>query len=134
MIPLDKKTQKRLRSLIGKSFYCGERPARNVLGFKYVGGFTRMNYTRILMAHKIFNEHEFGEEERVQYWRSLSIYNRERSTLYTLMPRSPRKDNKDYKSGGGNSNNPNTIRYPKKVRKTAWKRFLKLFPFAKDKR
>ena len=46
---------------------------------------------------------------------------------YDSMPKPPKKDNKDYKVGSGGFNK-NTIRFPKKVRKTAWKRFFKLFP------
>jgi hypothetical protein len=41
------------------------------------------------------------------------------------------QDNKSYKNGSGTNYNPNTIRYPKKNRKTAWKRFYKLFPHLK---
>jgi len=41
-----------------------------------------------------------------------------------------RRDNKDYinYSDSIGSENRNKIRYPKKCRKTAWKRFYKLFP------
>lgn len=37
------------------------------------------------------------------------------------------RDNKTVRIGSGGSNR-NKIRYPKKCRKTAWKRFYKLFP------
>lgn len=40
------------------------------------------------------------------------------------------RDNKDVLVGGG-GDNKNKIRYPKKCRKTAWKRFYKLFPHLK---
>lgn len=46
---------------------------------------------------------------------------------YKEMPRSPKQDNKNVRVGGGGSNR-NSIRFPKAVRKTAWKRFWKLFP------
>jgi len=46
------------------------------------------------------------------------------------MPKNPRQDNKDYINGSGGSN-CGKIRKPKKCRKTAWKRFFKLFPFLK---
>jgi hypothetical protein len=38
------------------------------------------------------------------------------------------RDNKTVRVGNGRNKNPNTIRFPKKCRKTAWKRFYKLFP------
>lgn len=47
---------------------------------------------------------------------------------YNSMPDNPKQDNKTYKSGGGPNWNSKTIRYPKKCRKTAWKRFYRLFP------
>jgi hypothetical protein len=52
-------------------------------------------------------------------------------SAYDHMPKPERKDNKDVRvgSGGGSSS---SIRYPKKVRKTAWKRFHKLFPNLKN--
>ena len=40
------------------------------------------------------------------------------------------RDNKDVRVGSGGENK-NSIRYPKKCRKTAWKRFYKLFPHLK---
>ena len=39
-----------------------------------------------------------------------------------------RKDNKTYLNRGNGCSNANKVRYPKGVRKTAWKRFYKLFP------
>jgi hypothetical protein len=43
------------------------------------------------------------------------------------------RDNKDATVGSGNcGSNANTIRFPKKCRKTAWKRFYRLFPHLKN--
>ena len=51
---------------------------------------------------------------------------------YSLMPKEPKQDNKNPLSNyPTNYYNSNTIRYPKKCRKTAWKRFYKLFPVLK---
>ena len=49
------------------------------------------------------------------------------------MARPPRQDNKTYpnKQGRWGASNKNKIRYPRKKRKTAWKRFYKLFPHLK---
>lgn len=46
---------------------------------------------------------------------------------YKKRPVVQRRDNKDRRVGSRGSNR-NKIRYPRKVRKTAWKRFYKLFP------
>lgn len=55
-------------------------------------------------------------------WKNKGLYNRK--------PIQQRRDNKDVLVGSGWSN-INKIRYPKKCRKTAWKRFYKLFPHLK---
>lgn len=51
---------------------------------------------------------------------------------YRKRPVVQRKDNKD-RTVGSRGSNRNKIRYPKKVRKTAWKRFYKLFPHLNPK-
>lgn len=47
---------------------------------------------------------------------------------YDSMPPMPRQDNKTYINHGSGGSNWGWLRRPKKVRKTAWKRFYKLFP------
>lgn len=48
------------------------------------------------------------------------------------MPKPDRRDNKHtYSHGTGNGFNRNRVRYPRKCRKAAWKRFYKLFPHLK---
>jgi hypothetical protein len=49
------------------------------------------------------------------------------------MVKLPRQDNKDYINEGSRHSNTNKIRYPRKSRKTAWKRFYRLFPHLKPK-
>lgn len=49
---------------------------------------------------------------------------------YKQMPKPDRRDNK-HTHVGSSGDNRNKIRYPKKCRKTAWKRFYKLFPHLK---
>ena len=50
---------------------------------------------------------------------------------YGRMPKSPRQDNKTYINKGNGHPQRGWLRYPKKKRKTAWKRFYKLFPHLK---
>jgi hypothetical protein len=62
----------------------------------------------------------------------IELTNNERTSNY--LPEQQRcgetRDNKDRTvKQCGYASNKNKIRYPKKVRKTAWKRFYKLFPF-----
>jgi hypothetical protein len=44
------------------------------------------------------------------------------------MPANPYQDNKSYHTSTSGGSCYPTVRYPKKKRKTAWKRFYKLFP------
>jgi hypothetical protein len=50
--------------------------------------------------------------------------------LYKQMPPNPRQDNKTYINFGSglSEHHVRSIRFPKKCRKTAWKRFYRLFP------
>ena len=50
------------------------------------------------------------------------------SELMNAVEHIERKDNSTYINRGSGNSNRNKIRYPKKCRKTAWKRFYKLFP------
>lgn len=47
---------------------------------------------------------------------------------YKQMAKNPRQDNKDFINYGNHDGRAGRIRYPRKCRKTAWKRFYKLFP------
>jgi hypothetical protein len=49
------------------------------------------------------------------------------------MAKPERKDNKTYTNKGNGWGGRGMIRYPSKKRKTAWKRFYKLFPHLKPK-
>lgn len=48
---------------------------------------------------------------------------------YNISPKRERKDNKDFYNGGGGGN-VHSVRIPSKKRKTAWKRFNKLFYYS----
>lgn len=52
---------------------------------------------------------------------------------YNKIPNKVRQDNKNSINWGNGRGNANKIRYPKKCRKTAWKRFYKLFPHLNSK-
>lgn len=81
--------------------------------------------------HKIFDMLGYDEESRKDYWDNLRLERMQKDSLlfrHVVGPiRRERRDNKDRPVGSGGDNR-NKIRYPKKVRKTAWKRFYKIFP------
>ncbi len=62
----------------------------------------------------------------IRYWKDQIELDKPKYD-FPSKPIQRKQDNKDTTVGGGGSNR-NKIRYPKKCRKTAWKRFYKLFP------
>lgn len=79
---------------------------------------------------KLFIELNYTVAEANVFWsKTYSVYRNIRRTLDDKhsSPKPERKDNKYVMVGSGGSNK-NTIRYPSKKRKTAWKRFYKIFP------
>jgi hypothetical protein len=58
----------------------------------------------------------------------ISLTKNENKNSLKGSPPKESRDNKTVRVGNGRNKNPNTIRFPKKCRKTAWKRFYKLFP------
>lgn len=75
----------------------------------------------------LYEKAKVDNDSMMSHWSSNRVLHYYNNTKYKLMPKNERKDNKtyiNYGSGGGS----HSIRYPRKKRKTAWKRFYKLFP------
>lgn len=68
------------------------------------------------------------DEMIVPHWKHYFHMHRQIHYHQHEMVKEPRKDNKTYLNYGSGDGNRNKIRFPKKCRKTAWKRFYKLFP------
>ena len=83
----------------------------------------------IITIIDIFRKYDISNAEAHKFWfTTLSERNRQHR-LYKQKPNKVRQDNKtEINYGTGYNTNRSTIRYPKKCRKTAWKRFNKLFP------
>lgn len=75
---------------------------------------------------KLFQELGFSDSEAFDYWFSLNWEQRKRSAKYNQKPIPIRKDNPN--TYGDKFVGYGTRRQPRKCRKTAWKRFKKLFP------
>jgi len=76
----------------------------------------------------LFKELGYSDKRALFYWHSCYENRKARREVYLQKPIIVRKDNKDVINYGSGGCNRSKIRYPKKVRKTAWKRFYKLFP------
>lgn len=85
------------------------------------------NVAMLKELHTLFDITNFSEEEKVNFYRTYKWVRRKEHVNYDAKPIREKKDNKDFYNGRGGSNK-NKVRYPKKCRKTAWKRFAKLFP------
>lgn len=90
----------------------------------------RKNATEI---YSIFDQLGITDQNEIErFWKT--NYMKQLNLMYSYKkgPRRERKDNKNTINYGTGNSNRNTIRYPKKCRKTAWKRFYKLFPNLKE--
>jgi hypothetical protein len=76
---------------------------------------------------------DISESDWHTHWEVLRHDQVQINKEYKSMARPPRQDNKTYlnKQETWGASNKNKIRYPRKKRKTAWKRFYKLFPHLK---
>lgn len=83
----------------------------------------------------IYEEAGVEEKNWSNHWEYYRLHQKEIRDGYKSMSRPPRQDNKTYlnKSPHPFPENRNKIRYPRKVRKTAWKRFYRLFPHLLEK-
>lgn len=83
---------------------------------------------------RLFKKLNYSDEDALLYW--WDEYSEQRSIKkeYDKKPIRVRKDNKDSINYGSGRSNKNTIRFPKKVRESAWKRFYKLFPKLKKEK
>jgi len=87
----------------------------------------------LVVAKEIISMYEeAGVEEKdwAKHWEYNRLHQKEIRDGYKSMSRPARQDNKTYlnKSLHPFATNRNKIRYPRKARKTAWKRFYRLFP------
>lgn len=80
--------------------------------------------------YSISEELGMNEQETMEMWRQLKSDRFYSQRDYFLRPDKIRKDNKQtINRGSGNQGSlMDMVRFPKKSRKTAWKRFYKLFP------
>lgn len=77
--------------------------------------------------YKILKTQGLDNGDIYSLWIIIRLNHFNRNLNLKAMKRPPKQDNKDVLVGSGHGN-MNKIRYPKKCRKTAWKRFYKLFP------
>ncbi len=123
---LNKKQRRRVLFLISTVYIIYSQPLPKVEEYtEDIYGKERTEY--LIELHKLFDIANLSYEERNIYFQKYRLERRKIRTDYDAKPIRESKDNKDFYNGTGGSNK-NKVRYPKKCRKTAWKRFAKLFP------
>jgi hypothetical protein len=79
-------------------------------------------------VYNIYSLFSLSDRDIGRHW----VFKREQQAdlhySYSSMAKNPRQDNKDYINRGSGDSNAYSLRRPKLCRKTAWKRFYKLFP------
>jgi hypothetical protein len=82
----------------------------------------------IRKIHTLYQKAGATEGDYLAHWTVERSIQAVKHKEYTKTSAPERKDNKTYINKGNGGSHPSKIRYPRKVRKTAWKRFYKLFP------
>lgn len=92
----------------------------------------RMNQDKYQFLLNLSEKFDGDDSAALAYWIERGKYHKMLKESNLGSPKQEKKDNKGIKVGSG-GRNKNMIRYPKKCRKTAWKRFYKLFPMLDPK-
>jgi hypothetical protein len=79
-------------------------------------------------THTLYQKMGVNENEYMIHWMVSFKEQKELHYSYGKQSKPERKDNKDYLNKGNGTGYVRDIRKPKKARKTAWKRFYRLFP------
>lgn len=109
------------------------------LGVKTIEEIDNPSQRKTLIVPKqiisMYEEAGIEEKDWSNHWEYYRLHQKEIRDGYKIISPSPRQDNKTYlnKSPQPFADNKNKIRYPRKVRKTAWKRFYRLFPHLMEK-
>ncbi len=117
---LSRKEDRRLKFIMANEFYYSKEDVKNYLE---LGG----NFSIIKEAHDLMDKLHIIDSERESMWKAHKAKIRSYKTDYSLRPIQSRRDNKDIRVGSGYGSG-NSIRYPRKGHKNAWKKFYKLFP------
>lgn len=123
---MNNKDKKRLKKLHHLMYVTPYSPAYA----QYTKKESYLKDKRYKEIHEIVLGLEMSEQEVLSKWWEFQNQRFKYRAQFRKKPVVIRKDNKDRRVGSGGSNQ-NKIRFPRKCRKTAWKRFYKLFPHLK---
>lgn len=98
---------------------------------KEYSNYIHNNY--VLEIESLRKELNLSHEELIDIWVGIRICKKENRKKYRKNGQKSRKDNSSTINYGNRLSWRNKIRFPRKKRKTAWKRFYKLFPKLENK-
>jgi len=131
---LDNESRRKFISFIRKQYPMSKDNYENVI--KYIDDKYQKQHSQKLQNIKFINDIYDKlniDNSRYLHWEYYFKYQQKIHNNTKNNSKPPRQDNKTYINYGSGGSNWPTIRYPKKCRKTAWKRFYKLFPHLKPK-
>lgn len=137
---LEKKQLRRLNHLMYKHHNCAfssytrewcEETLNNMIKNTYWSDKKRLiRIKELVEIFQLGDKLQINKDELYSKWYNITHDKTLIKKQYTLKPIKEGRDNKGVIVGSG-GHNINMVRYPKKVRKTAWKRFYRLFPHLK---
>lgn len=130
---LSNKERRKLLTLIRSNNFIPKETLKGMLthyGDRQVCDRKKLDDT--VKIHKLYEKVNISETDYNHHWNYNHLDQKSKHHEMNVIAKPPRQDNKTYINRGGGHDNYNTIRYPSKKRKTAWKRFWKLFPHLKE--
>lgn len=116
---------KRLRFLMSVEYYTSKKDLIPISAASYKPYKDQLQ--RKHEAHKLFDLIRLPEKQREKMWIEHRNQIGSYGDVYKLKPVKEGRDNKDIRVGSGYGGR-DSIRYPRKGHKSAWKKFYKLFP------
>ena len=96
------------------------------------GGEYLKRLKQLSRIHELYLKVTTDETDYMSHWHIMRSVQSERGRIYRHNDKPERKDNKtSLNFGNHDSRGISSVRFPSKKRKTAWKRFYKLFPWLK---
>ncbi len=129
----DKKEYKLLKSLCAITHWSIGFDAKFDLGILYANAIEYVDnkhphFKNTIDIINIFKKYDISNIEAHKFWFLTQRERKQQQAIYQQKPTRVRQDNKTEINYGSGRGGGSSIRYPKKCRKTAWKRFYKLFP------
>jgi hypothetical protein len=130
---LNNDDKRKLMSLIRSQYVMAKESVEHSLEFPNLNGIFSKQIAAAKIIIALYEKAGCVEEEWQHHWGYYKSVQHRLHLETKKMVKPACQDNKTFINRGSGGTNANKIRFPKKVRKTAWKRFYRLFPHLKPK-